>query len=85
MEAYYETAREKFIDDFAIQCVEEALLDKVKDAFNPRITYSLDKELVEDIAGETEESRVERAASMTKQASLEQALKVLKRLDRGRT
>lgn len=55
MEAYYAIAREKFVDDFAVQCVEQALLDKVKDIFNPRITYSLEDEVIQDIAGETED------------------------------
>lgn len=41
--------------------------------------------MVEDIAGETEESKLERASSVAKLGTLKTTLDVLKRLDRGQT
>ncbi|KAK5936896.1 hypothetical protein PMZ80_010834 [Knufia obscura] len=83
MEAYYKVALKYFTDDFAISAVEQALLTKVESLFSPAAILTLEEDLIEDIAGETEESKLERTSSTQKLGTLKQALDVLKRLDRG--
>lgn len=51
--------------------------------FTPTTILTLDEDLIEDMAGETEESKLERSSSTQKLDTLKQALDVLKRLDRG--
>lgn len=78
-------ALKNFIDDFATYAVEQDLLVKLETIFTPTKIFSMSEDIIEDIAGETEESKVERESSMTKLATLKKALEVLKRLDRGQT
>lgn len=76
---------QKFIDDFAIYAVEQDLLAKLETIFTHATIFKLSTELVEDIAGETEESKTERDSSATKHTILKKALDILRRLDRGTT
>lgn len=80
-----QVALKKFVDDFAVYAVEHDLLAKVETLFTPATIFSLSEEMIEDIAGETEDSKLERESSTSKLASLQKALDVLKRLDRGHT
>jgi hypothetical protein len=70
------------VDDFGIHTIEECLLKKLPDIFTPAIVIGLEDAVIENIAAESEESKVERASSMGKLEILEKALSVLHRLDR---
>lgn len=83
--ALAKVALKNFIDDFAIYAVEQELLVKVQAIFTPNTIFTLQEDMIQDIAGETEDSIVERDSSTTKLATLKKALDVLKRLDRGHT
>lgn len=61
------------------------MLAKLETIFTPAKIFTISEDIIEDIAGETEESKVERESSTTKLATLKKALEVLKRLDRGQT
>ena len=60
------------------------MLEKLPEVFSPTVVSKLTDSVVEDIAGETEESKAERAASAKKLQMLEETLNVLHRLDRHR-
>lgn len=85
MEAYYKVAQKQFVDDFANYAVEQDLMIKLESIFAPGSIFGLDESTIEDIAGETEESKVEREQSSNKMTTLKQALDVLERLDRRST
>jgi hypothetical protein len=70
------------VDNFGILAAEECLLSKLPNIFTPAILIGLDNTTIEDIAAETEESKVERASSVKKLQILEKALDVLHRLNR---
>lgn len=70
------------VDDFGIHTIEECLLKKLPDIFTPATVIGLEDAVIENIAAESEESKVERASSMGKLEILEKALSVLRRLDR---
>lgn len=80
-----QVAIKSFVDDFAIYAVEQELLVKVQTVFTPTIIFTLPEDVIEDIAGETEDSKMERKGSTRKLATLKKTLDVLKRLDRGHT
>lgn len=83
--AWIQVALKKFVDDFATFAVEQDLLVKLETIFTPAKIFTISEDVIEDIAGETEESKMERESSTTKLATLKKALEVLKRLDRGQT
>ena len=60
------------------------MLEKLPEIFSPTVVSKLSDGVVEDIAAETDESKVERAAFMKKLQGLEETLSVLHRLDRHR-
>jgi hypothetical protein len=70
------------VDDFGIHTIEECLLKKLSDIFTPAAVIGLEDVVIENIAAESEESKVERTSSMGKLEILEKALSVLHRLDR---
>lgn len=72
-----------FVDDFAIYAVEQEVMETVPKIFNPVTVLALDDDVIEEIAGETEESKMERKSSTAKLESLKSALDALRRLDRG--
>ncbi|KAK5102584.1 hypothetical protein LTR70_000442 [Exophiala xenobiotica] len=84
-EAFYQVALKQFVDDFAVHAVEQALLVKIENLFTPGSIFELEDELIADIAGETEQSQIERESSEAKLRMLRKALDILKRLDRGHT
>ncbi|KAK5313210.1 hypothetical protein LTR70_007727 [Exophiala xenobiotica] len=87
MQAYYKAsvAQKQFIDDFANYAVEQDLMIKLESIFAPDSIFGLEESTIEDIAGETDESKVEREQSSKKMATLKLALDVLERLDRRNT
>jgi len=81
----FQVALKQFVDDFAVHAVEQALLVKIENLFTPGSIFELEDELIADIAGETEQSQIERESSEAKLRMLRKALDILKRLDRGHT
>ena len=75
-------ARRSLVDNFCILSIEKCLLQKLAGLFCPEVVFSLDDAATEAIAAETEESKMERAASTRKMEILEASLKVLRSLDR---
>jgi hypothetical protein len=80
-----QVARKTLVDDFSVLAIEARLLEKLPEIFNPTVVSKLTDSVVEVIAGETEESKAERAAFMKKLQALEEALSVLHRLDKHRS
>ena len=78
-------ARKFFVDDFAQHAVEQQLLAKLETILNPKKMLSLSEEMIEDIAGEREESKQERSDCINTLKALQSAATVLKKLDRGRS
>ena len=70
------------IDDFGIHAIEECLLKKLPGLFSPEVMLELDVATIESIAGETEDSKMERSSSGKKLDVLEAALDELHRLDK---
>jgi GTPase SAR1 family protein len=79
-----QVARKTLVDDFSVLAIEACLLEKLPEIFSPTVVSKLTDSVVEDIAGETEESKAERAAFLKKLQVLEETLSVLHRLDRHR-
>lgn len=73
------------MDDFANYAVEQDLMIKLESIFAPSSIFGLDESTIENIAGETEESKIEREQSTKKMAALQLALQVLERLDQRNT
>lgn len=74
-----------FVDDFAIYAVEHEVMERVPTIFSPATVFELPDDVVEEIAGETDESKMERGSSNAKLATLKSALDALRRLDHGNT
>ncbi|PQE03745.1 dynamin family protein [Rutstroemia sp. NJR-2017a BBW] len=79
MHAYYEVALERFIDDMAIEVVESKLIAPLTEFFSPISVTNMGKELVMQVAGEPEDSRVERAQLMRQVDVLQQGSVTLKK------
>ncbi|ROW06113.1 hypothetical protein VMCG_04580 [Cytospora schulzeri] len=60
MMAYYKVAMKRFTDDVAIELVELELIQVLPGIFSPITVYSMSPELVERIAGESDEDRLKR-------------------------
>ena len=71
-----------FIDNFAVLAVEYCILEKVAGFFTPQTVLDLDEDVIESIAGETPQSKVERDRAVTKLNSLESGLKALRNIQR---
>jgi len=56
---------------------------KVENLFSPDSIFKLEDELIRDVAGETEESQIERDSSTRKLDILKKAMHILKRLEQG--
>ena len=72
------------VDDFAIHAIEKCLMSKLPTIFSPKTALDMDDEMIEDIARETEESKLERESSTQKLKILDAALQALRRLDKGK-
>lgn len=57
---------------------------KLEGIFNPSRVLALEDTTIEDVIGETAESKIEREHSTTKLEALRKALDALNRIDRGR-
>lgn len=57
MEAYYKVALKRFTDDVAVDLVEIELIQALSEIFSPITVFSMPPELVERIAGESDENR----------------------------
>lgn len=79
-----QVALKNVVDDFAEYAVQQNLLNKVETLFPPSTIFKLEEGTIEDIAGETEESKKERALYTRKLGALRTALDILQQLDRGR-
>ena len=70
------------VDDFGIHVIEECLLQKLSEIFTPSTVIGLADDIIEQVAAESEESKIERASCEGKLEILQRALSVLRRLDR---
>lgn len=70
------------VDDFGIHVIEECLLQKLPEIFTPSTVIGLADDIIEQVAAESEESKIERASCEGKLEILQRALSVLRRLDR---
>ncbi|KAJ5776171.1 uncharacterized protein N7511_001182, partial [Penicillium nucicola] len=57
MVAYYKVALKRFVDDIATQAVKVKLLGAFPTLFTPMSVFGMSKDLVTQIAGESDESR----------------------------
>ncbi|OKL57356.1 hypothetical protein UA08_07539 [Talaromyces atroroseus] len=60
MEAYYNVALKRFVDDVAIHVIEAKLIAHLNNMFSPMTVLSMAPDLVQKVAGESEERRAER-------------------------
>ncbi|KAK0665220.1 interferon-induced GTP-binding protein Mx [Cercophora samala] len=66
LDAYYKVALRRFIDDISVQVIEEKLVNVLDNILSPVSVYHMTPNLAARIAGEPEDSRMERA-QLTKQ------------------
>ncbi|KAG5940486.1 hypothetical protein E4U60_000485 [Claviceps pazoutovae] len=71
MEAYYEVAINKFIDDVSVLAVEQCLISKLPDLFPDDILFDFKDEDIARLAGETEAASKQREKCNQKLALLE--------------
>ncbi|KAG5986342.1 hypothetical protein E4U52_000325 [Claviceps spartinae] len=71
MEAYYEVAINKFIDDVSVLAVEQCLISKLPDLFPDEILFDFKDEEIARLAGETEAASKQREKCNQKLAVLE--------------
>ncbi|CAI7647550.1 unnamed protein product [Penicillium viridicatum] len=60
MLAYYKVALKRFIDDIATEVIEVKLLGEITTLFTPITAFEMPKDLIRQIAGESEESQSRR-------------------------
>ncbi|KAI1813839.1 dynamin family protein [Poronia punctata] len=60
MEAYYNVALKRMIDDVAIEVVERKLMAKLSDILSPTVVFKMPEDLVSAIAGESNKTRARR-------------------------
>ncbi|KAK4163315.1 P-loop containing nucleoside triphosphate hydrolase protein [Cladorrhinum sp. PSN259] len=60
LKAYYNVAMKRFVDDIAVQVIEDKLLSALDKIMEPLSVYEMSAEQVARIAGESEERRTER-------------------------
>ncbi|KAK7892283.1 hypothetical protein LTR67_007379 [Exophiala xenobiotica] len=80
MEAYYKVAMKSVIDSFGVYAIEECLLKELPNLFKPQNIMALEDGLVTRIAGESEESLIEREDLMKKLKVLEKTMTTLRRM-----
>ncbi|KAG5954410.1 hypothetical protein E4U57_004489 [Claviceps arundinis] len=71
MEAYYEVAMNKFIDDVSVLAVEQCLVSKLPDLLPDEILFDFKDEEIARLAGETESASKQRVLFNQKLAVLE--------------
>ena len=70
------------VDNIAVLGIEFCLLEKLSEMLSAEVVMNLDDAVVQEIAGEEEDSRSERARALKKLESLESGLQTLCRLGR---
>ncbi|KAI1490953.1 P-loop containing nucleoside triphosphate hydrolase protein [Biscogniauxia mediterranea] len=60
MDAYYDVAIKRFIDDVAVEIIENKLVSALSDILSPIVVDEMSPSLVSSIAGESQESRKKR-------------------------
>ncbi|EGO58731.1 hypothetical protein NEUTE1DRAFT_78113 [Neurospora tetrasperma FGSC 2508] len=60
LNAYYTVAMKRFIDDVAAQVIEDKLIDPLESILSPVSIFGMDSKQIAIIAGESEDSRIER-------------------------
>ncbi|KAH8655575.1 dynamin family protein [Xylariales sp. PMI_506] len=60
MQAYYEVAIKRFVDDIAVEVIEVCLISVLANVLSPVEVYKMSPDLVTLIAGESEESQAQR-------------------------
>ncbi|KAJ1333083.1 vacuolar protein sorting-associated protein 1 [Microdochium nivale] len=58
MQAYYQIAMKRFVDDLAVSVIEVALVSALADILSPLKVFKMDEEFVAALAGETEENQI---------------------------
>ncbi|KAF4943639.1 hypothetical protein FSARC_14867 [Fusarium sarcochroum] len=85
MESYYEVAMNRFIDDVSVLAIEDCLISKLSTLFrSDKIVRMTDEDILR-LAGETQESKLERKRLETKLGILETGLQGLQSLRRRRS
>lgn len=74
-------ALKKVVDDTSVLAVEECLIQQLPTVFIPETVFSLSDDVIQRIAGETEESVAERERSTARLRVLETGLRDLSRLN----
>ena len=77
-----QVAMEVAVDSFAILGIESCLLEKLCNMFSSEVVMDLDDEIVEEIAAEQQDSKNERARTLTKLQRLETGLQTMRRIGR---
>ena len=70
------------VDNVAVLGIEFCLLEKLSEMLSADVVMNLDDAVVQEIAGEEEDSQKERARALKKLDSLESGLQTLRRLGR---
>ena len=70
------------VDNIAVLGIEFCLLEKLSDMLSSDVVMNLDDTVVQEIAGEEEDSQKERVRAFAKLQSLETGLQTLRRLGR---
>lgn len=78
MQAYYKVALRPFIDDLAVEAIEDTLVSHFHAVFPPLSVISMDDTLVTDVLGEIESNRSQREQSIKKLELLERGLEICK-------
>ncbi|KAF2259691.1 hypothetical protein CC78DRAFT_524429 [Lojkania enalia] len=84
MQAYYQVALKRFVDDIAVEAIETNIIAKLDDILSPiKVTY-LTADVVASVAGESEESRAKRKQLMNQLDMLVRGSETCKRFMVGR-
>ncbi|KAK2811599.1 hypothetical protein FQN50_001941 [Emmonsiellopsis sp. PD_5] len=79
MQAFYKVAMKTFVDNVAIQVIERELICEIWTIFTPSDVATMPPDLISRIAGETEESQVQRQQLERKLKTLQEGLEICRR------
>lgn len=82
MEAYYEVAMNRFVDDVSVLAIEDCLIGKVSGLFRSDKVFKMSPDDISRLAGETTESSIERKRLVEKRKILDAGLRGLKGLQK---
>ncbi|KAF7538734.1 hypothetical protein G7054_g2726 [Neopestalotiopsis clavispora] len=60
MDAYYKVAMKRFLDEVAVQVIEEVLMSGLSDILSPMKIFTMPVEMIARVAGENEDARAQR-------------------------